>query len=164
VRVLPFPSLSARHTPHLAPPSSRDTRHRRPQVCPATRAKHPKWWPSSTISLPTCTSAFARVLSAACVVFFVSCSAVALLHLFSFDPGTDGASVFILQLRVRGKVCCKIVLSLHAIGCFLILLLLLPSLSSYSSSPSPFPFPSSSSSLTHVQPLLWHSPTRRAHS
>jgi hypothetical protein len=97
VRVLPFPSLSARHTPHLAPPSSRDTR--RTQVCPATRAKHPKWWPSSTISLQTFTSAFARVLSAACVVFFVS----RLLHLFSFDSGTDGASVFILQLRRKGK-------------------------------------------------------------
>ncbi len=64
-----FPSLPSphvtRHTMHLL---RRDTR--RPQVCPATRAKHPKWWPSSTISLQTFTSAFARVLSAACVVFF----------------------------------------------------------------------------------------------
>ena len=81
-----------------------------------------------------------RVACCLCRVFFVSCSAVALLYLFLFDPGTDGASVFILQLRVRGKVCCKSVLSLHEIGCLPILLLLLPSLSC----PSPSPFPSSS--------------------
>ena len=44
-----------------------------------------------------------RVACCLCRVFFVSCSAVALLYLFSFDSGTDGASVFILQLRRKGK-------------------------------------------------------------
>ena len=36
-----------------------------------------------------------RFVCCLCRGFFVSCSAVALLHAFLFDPGTDGASVFI---------------------------------------------------------------------
>ena len=116
VRVLPFPSLSARHTPHPAPPSSRDTR--RTQVCPATRAKHPKWWPSSTISLQTFTSAFARVLPAACVVCF-SCHAARLhYYIFSHLIQVRMGRVFSFCSREeRGKVCCKIVLPMHAMHC-----------------------------------------------
>ena len=53
----------------------------------------------------------ARVVCCLCRVFFVSCSAVALLHPFLFDPGTDGASVFICSceygVRYAARLSCR---------------------------------------------------------